>query len=415
VTYSVEVQNLVLDVWLGPVRDIAGKLTGAIGVATDVTESRRLQARIAHEDRVRALGTLAASVAHEINNPLTYVIGSVSAAAEQAERLSGGNAPELRDLLGPALIGTARIRQVTRDLGTFVRAEGERLALVDIGAVVGAALRLLRKEIEARAHLVEDLGECPPVRANEARLTQVLVNLLMNAWQALPEASPARHVIGVRTTTRDGHAIIEVWDSGPGVPEARREEIFNPFVTTKEIGQGTGLGLFVCRNIVDSLAGNITVHDGPAGGALFRVVLPEANPSRDAHEPAAVMPASSTAASRRSIVIIDDDDLVARVLATLLQGLAYEVRTVQDGREGLALLLGDESIDLAYCDIMMKGMTGIDIFEELQRRAPGRLSRLVFMTGGAFTERARDFVERHRDICVHKPFDIVTDARHRLG
>jgi PAS domain S-box-containing protein len=436
VSYSITVQGLALDVWLGPLRDAAGELVGAIGVCTDVTESRRLQTRIIQDDRIHAIGTMAASVAHEINNPLTYVLGGLEEARAELEGLGRelgalaagrgddpglnaalGRIERMRDNLGPALAGTERIRHVTRELSTFTRPNDERLAAIDVGVVVRSVLKLVRKEIEARARLVEEIGPCAVVQANEARLVQVLVNLLMNAWQALPAPDPARHVIGVRTGTKDGETLIEIWDSGPGVPPQLRQQIFEPFVTTKAIGAGTGLGLFVCRNIVKALQGRIIVEDAPGGGALFRVLLPAATTLA----PAAVSGPESVAAPggsprRRRILIIDDDALVARALASRFaaDGL-FDVRTVLDGREGLSILLTDDGLDLVYCDLMMNGFSGMDVDEALRRQAPERASKVVFMSGGAFTREARTFLDQRRDAFVQKPFDILADARRRMG
>jgi signal transduction histidine kinase len=434
VSYSIEVAGLALDVWLGPLRDAAGEITGAIGVCTDVTESRRLQSRIIQEDRIHAIGTLAASVAHEINNPLTYVLAGLEEAQDELDGLAQelgalaerrGEDPAIaaararleraRQVLAPTLAGTERIRHVTRELSTFTRPNDERLGVLDLAGVARSVLKLVRKEIEARARLLEDLGPSPAVQANEARLVQVLVNLLMNAWQALPAPDPGRHVIGVRTATEAGHAVVEIWDSGPGVPPSLRERIFEPFVTTKDIGAGTGLGLFVCRNIVKALQGTITVHDAPGGGALFRVVLPpaEAVVTAPRTAPAAAEPAGE--GQRRRVLIIDDDALVARALASRFSGGPFEVRTVHDGRVGLEILLADEGLDLVYCDLMMNGFSGMDVYEAARRRSPERAAKVVFMSGGAFTSEARKFLAERRDAFVQKPFDILEDARRRIG
>jgi two-component system cell cycle sensor histidine kinase/response regulator CckA len=434
VSYSIEVQSLCMDVWLGPLRDAAGQLAGAIGVCTDVTEKRRLQNRLIQDDRVRAMGTTAASVAHEINNPLTYVLfGLESAGLELADLSTGLDRAFLtgdesatksalrgialaREYLGQAVAGADRIRQVTRDLSTFIRRDDERVAPIDVAAATRSAMKLVRKEIEARAQLIEDIGPSSYVLMNEARLVQVLVNLLVNAWQALPSPDPLRHVIGVRTGNENSQALIEIWDSGTGVPPQLREEIFEPFVTTKSVGAGTGLGLFVCRNIIHSSEGRITVHDGPNGGALFRIQLPVTRPPVKTLAPAAANDAQKDADVRRPrILIIEDDAMVARALASRVAGDLFEVRTVLDGRQGLDILLTDDRLDLAYCDVMMKDFTGIDLCEELERQSPQRVSKLVFMTGGAFTGRAQAFLEQRRYACVHKPFDIVADARRRVG
>ena len=220
----------------------------------------------------------------------------------------------------------------------------------------------------------------------------------------------------MRIATEGGQAVVEVSDSGPGVPPPLRERIFEPFVTTKDIGAGTGLGLFVCRNVVKSLQGTITVHDAPGGGALFRVVLPpaEAVTAAPSLAPAAAdQPADQ--GQRRRVLIIDDDTLVARALASRFSGGPFEVRTVHDGRVGLEILLSDEGLDLVYCDLMMNGFSGMDVYEAARRRSPERAAKVVFMSGGAFTSEARKFLAERREAFVQKPFDILEDARRRIG
>jgi CheY-like chemotaxis protein len=398
-----------------------------------VTERRQLQSRIIQEDRIHAIGTLAASVAHEINNPLTYVLGGLSEVGAELDDLAAelagiaarpGADPEVasalarlartREVLGPTLAGTERIRHVTRELSTFTRPDAERLSVLELGAVVRSVLKLVRKEIEARARLVEELAPSAPVQANEARLVQVLVNLLMNAWQALPSPDPTRHVIGVRTGTEGGQSLLEVWDTGPGVPAKMRERIFEPFITTKDIGAGTGLGLFVCRNVVKALGGSITVHESPGGGALFRILLPPVASVTVAAPADAPLPGQRSDARRSRVLIIDDDALVARALVSRFQGGPFDVRAVHDGRVGLELILG-EDLDLVYCDLMMNGFSGIDVYEAARRRAPERAEKVVFMSGGAFTTEARSFLAERRHAFVQKPFDILEDARRRIG
>jgi signal transduction histidine kinase len=432
VSYSIEVQGMILDVWLGPVRDAAGELAGAIGVCTNVTEARRLQASIIRDDRIRAMGTVAASVAHEINNPLTYVTLGLETVSFEIQRLASdldalpvsdaaaqpalAGIERLRDSLVPILIGANRIRQVTQDLRTFTSRDDENVTPIDVASAVSSAMQLVRKEIEGRARLVEESGTTPPVLMNEARLSQVVVNLLINALQAIPQPDPMKHVIGVRTATQDGWALVEVWDSGPGVRPECREEIFDPFVSTKSAGRGTGLGLFVCRNIVHDAQGRISVHDGPSGGALFRVLLPPTE--RPIEAVPAVMASERRVdpkARRPRILIIDDDAMVAGALASRVAADLFEVRTVLDGRQGLDILLADDRFDLVYCDVIMRDFTGVDLFDALQQKSPDRLPKIVFMTGGAFTGRTQVLYDRCRDACVQKPFDIVADARRRVG
>jgi PAS domain S-box-containing protein len=409
VSWIVKLGEVVLESWMNPVRDAHGELAGVIGMSTDVTERRRLEARIIQNDRVSAMGTLAASVAHEINNPLTYVLGNLAAA--EAELGASERAAGIAALLADARAGADRIALIARDLHTFSRPGDESVRPVALQQVIGTVLQLVRKELAARAHLTVELAETPPVRGNESRLVQVVLNLLVNAWQALPVPDPARHRITLRTRAEDGHAVIEVADTGPGVPPEHRERVFDPFFTTKEVGAGTGLGLFVCRNIVQGFGGQIEVTERPGGGALFRVRLPVMAAGGPA---AAPEPTPPPAARRPRVLIVDDDDRVARVLERALEE-EFLVRTVHDGSKALELLLADPPPDLTFCDLMMKGCSGMELYEAVRRQAPDRLDRLVFMTGGAFTAAAAAFVESHPDAVVYKPFDVLAEARQRLA
>ena len=423
--YTVQVGEAVYDTWLTPVRDTSGKLSGFTAVSNDVSHVRKLQNQAIQNDRVIALGTLAASVAHEINNPLTYVLANSDALADELDAFdklladTRGLTPadaraslaRIREMLGPIRSGTSRIAGITRDLRSFSRPDESSLGRVDVRTVVESVLRLVAKEVEARGRLVLDVHDAPPVIGNEARLVQVVLNLIVNAYQALPPDAPSRNLVSVATRSEGGRSVIEVGDSGPGVPAAYRDLIFEPFFSTKEIGQGTGLGLFVCRNIVRGFSGEIEVGDRPGGGALFRVSLPAA-PEVSAALAEPTPPGRPAAGGH--VVIIDDDVMVARALALQLREAGYRVTTYADGDTGIKALRAAGDVELVFCDLMMTGMTGIELADRLAAEAPQLASKLVLMTGGAFSPAARDFVARHRDRTVDKPFDIVAETQRRL-
>ena len=424
--YTVEVGDAVYETWLSPMLGPSGEVVGLTGLSNDVSHVRKLQNQAIQNDRVIALGTLAASVAHEINNPLTYVLANSDSLADEVASLSAllsdahgptmaaarATLARIRDALTPIRTGTGRIAGITRDLRSFSRPDENTLTRVDPRTVVESVLRLVAKEVEARALLVLDLQETPAVIGNEARLVQVVLNLLVNAFQALPADKPSRNQVHVGTRVSDGRVVIEVGDTGPGVPAPYRHLIFEPFFSTKEIGQGTGLGLFVCRNIVRGFAGEIEVDEQPGGGALFRVTFPPA-PDVTAVAHAQATPAPP-AIRGGHVVLIDDDAMVARALTLQLREAGYRVSTFADGQSAMQALLGAADVDLVFCDLMMTGMTGIDVAERLTSAAPELANRLVLMTGGAFSPAARDFVARHRERTVEKPFDIVAEAQRRL-
>ncbi len=242
----------------------------------------------------------------------------------------------------------------------------------------------------------------------------MVLNLVMNAMQSLPAAAARDNEIRIHTETRGATVVIEVSDSGPGVSLAERERIFEPFVTTKPIGEGTGLGLFVCRNIVRGYSGEVSVHDRPGGGVLFRVTLPVA---ADLATPVATTrreaPDGPTPVAH--VLVIDDDAAIASAFAGRLRRAGYRASTCSSGAAGLTYLFANGDIDLVFCDLMMKEMTGMDVHARLLSEAPAMLQKVVFMTGGAYSPAARQFLLDHPHDMVEKPFDLLAETRRRLA
>jgi PAS domain S-box-containing protein len=410
--YTVQVGDAVYDSWLAPLRDDAGTIVGVMGLSNDVSELRQLQARVIEADRVRAMGMLAASVAHEINNPLSYVLSCLRRVETHVQAAD----PSVHEDLSTAIGGVDRIAAITRDLRTFSRPANTAVGPVDVEAAIHSVLRLVRKEIEARARLRLFLAADRPVLGNEARLSQVLTNLVMNAVQSLPAGRPETDEVEISAHVAGDQVVIEVGDSGPGVPVKERERIFEPFVTTKPIGGGTGLGLFVCRNIVRWMGGEITVGDRTGGGALFRVVLPAAPERAAAAAPAPARPAPNGELAGLRVLVIDDDEIVADMIVAQLAAAGVHAAAEHDPDRALQRLLAEEeTFDLVFCDLMMRGRTGMDIAAAVKAARPERLRRIVFMTGGAFTPKAAAFVSAHSAACVDKPFDVTEETRKRLS
>jgi CheY-like chemotaxis protein/anti-sigma regulatory factor (Ser/Thr protein kinase) len=260
-----------------------------------------------------------------------------------------------------------------------------------------------------------NLGMTSPVRGDPARLVQVVLNLIVNAMQALPDDRSRTNRISVSAADEGDAVVIEVTDNGPGVPPEDRERIFEPFQTTKDVGDASGLGLFICRSIVNAWSGTVTVDDRPGGGARFRVVLPIARDIAAPPAPAVVEPATVAADARGHVMVVDDELPVANVLRAQLEAAGYRVTLEIDAERALERLTSaSEEIELVYCDLMMTGMSGMDFADALAARAPAYLDRVVFMTGGAFTARARDFRNRRAARCVDKPFDVVSETASRL-
>ncbi len=393
-----EVGGAVLEGWMGPLRDPAGRVTGVIGITTDVTERHRAQKAMFRSERMAAMGTMAASVAHEINNPLTYVLEGLRSIEKELGPTAG---PRVKQLLSDVKEGAERVRVITSDLQTFSRRDDEPLAPVDVSCATRTALQMLSSQLEGRARVALDLSDGVHVLASERRLVQVLMNLLLNAIHAVREVErPGGHEIRVVTRLDGGDAVVEVADTGKGVPLELMERIFEPFVTTKAVGEGTGLGLFVCRNLIGELRGRIDVDNRAEGGAVFRVRIPAAEPAKR-HEGARVL-------------VIDDNVNLGRVMASALDLQRYQTKVVHSGREAVDVLTSGETFDLVFCDLMMKDVSGMDVYDELKKRRPGAEAALVFMTGGAFTERARKFLDSVPNVRLQKPFDICDQVARLL-
>lgn len=410
------VGDVVLDSWLGPLRDDIGRVVGVVGVSTDVTERSKVMATAIQADRVHALGTLAASVAHEINNPLSYALLSI----EQIERgLRAGDVDHGKGtLLGEAVARVRdaldRIRVVTADMRSFSRPDTE-LELVDLRHAIERTLRLVEKDLADRATLEADLAPVPPVRVSEARLGQVVLNLLVNALQSLPAGAPNPRV-RIETRVEGANVLFAVEDSGPGVDLALREKIFDPFFTTRPVGVGTGLGLFVCRNIVRGYAGDIRVREGGLRGARFEVRIPAAfDASGERASPKVGAAPVPIAAGPSRLLVVDDDPRLRRALVLALRGAGHEVVDAGTAAEGIELLLESPPVDLCLCDLMMQPLSGVDLFTAVTAARPELASRIVLMTGGAFTPETQAFAEAHASQCESKPFDVVAVVDARLG
>jgi len=359
-------------------------------------------------DRMASVGTLAAGAAHEINNPLACVMASLEVLLEalpsHGSALPAPSLASLMEMARGALGGAETIRKVVRGLKTFSRATVERRVVIDVGQALEPAVRLTSNEIQQRARLVKEYGPTPKIEADEARLGQVFVNLLVNAAQAIPEGDSSRHEIRIVTSTDEaGRAVIEIRDTGVGIPASAIARVFDPFFTTKPIGTGTGLGLSICHNLVRAIGGTIAVTSEEGRGTVFRVVVPAA-----AAAPAIVESAAPTAspAVRAKVLVVDDELTIGTSFRRVLR--EHDVTVVMAATEALALLEAGASFDVILSDLMMPGMSGMELHDELVRRLPEAAARVVFITGGAFTAGANAFLERVPNERLEKPVAAAT-------
>ena len=360
--------------------------------------------RLTESDRLVSLGFLAGGIAHQINNALTPM--RLSLGRLTSFELSRRPLTEERlhrvELLQDAREGVARIERVLRELKAFSHTDDDcPRSPLDVSALLEIAVGLAGHEIRHRARLVCDYGPIPPVRAKLAELRQVFLNLLINAAHAIPEGQAHLNEIRVITCTDDqGRAVIEISDTGTGIPPDVIVKIFEPFFTTG--GTGLGLGLAVSRDVIASLDGEITIDSIVGKGTSVRVALP-------ASDEIVVHDASNASVSdpiepseRRRILIIDDDRPVAAAIALELD--VHDVVVAASGREALGILRRDKNFDVILCDLMMPEVSGIDVYESLRLVDPNLLGRVVLMTGGAFTARAGQFLSEVDVPVIEKPF-----------
>ncbi len=405
-------------------------------VAFDERRARRdLQAQLAQAERLASVGTLAAGMAHEINNPLAYVLLNLQAFTRQTEHLSTAHArlrTHLAARLGPeearalltevglgdvdtrlsrvslhgkdATEGAERVQRIVRDLMTFSRVTEEQQTLVDVNAALEVALKMAHHEIKYRARLTRELGQLAPVLGNDGRLSQVFLNLLINAARAIEEGHPDDNEIRVRTWLADGEVHVAVEDSGQGVAPEHLDRLFEPFFSTRAPGAGAGLGLSICHNVVRAHGGRIEVESEIGKGTRFVVHLPASDSHRTTEH--TTPRASATPETRRwRLLLVDDEPMVLRVLAQLL-GRTYDVVTADGYASATGTLREDGAFDAVLCDMMMLDGTGVDVHAWVSQHRPELAPRMIFITGGTFTPKARAFLS---DVAAHhlvKPFSL---------
>ncbi len=409
------------------IRDEQGVPGEILFVTRDITERKRMETRVAQTDRMASVGLLAAGVAHEINNPLTYVLQNAQSLADDLPALCRALVQllgerdmrrgrellgEASDLLTPeglddlprraeeAAEGAQRVRDIVRDLKTFSRIQEEQLERLCVNDVVESAVNMAFNEIRYRARLVKDFSEVPDLVGNEGKLAQVFLNLLVNATQAIEEGDVEHNEIRLSTRVEGEYIVAEISDTGKGIAAEDLPHLFEPFFTTKDVGFGMGLGLSICHNIVNESGGDIEVDSEEGRGTRFIVRLPVSG--RPETGEMSVPRTQSEAPSGGRFLIIDDEPLVGKSMERVL-GRQHETVVVTSGAEAQGLLATDQAFHGIICDLMMPEITGMDIYEWMVERHADLAPRIAFVTGGAFTPRARKLLARVKNPVMQKP------------
>jgi PAS domain S-box-containing protein len=441
-------------VQVSPLRSEGGGYRGCVLTVMDVTEREGMQAQLARAERLASLGLLAAGVGHEINNPLTYVILNLEEiAAVTARRAADPALADLAGLSAEALEGARRVQEIVKDLRRFSRSEPRPVAAIDVHDALEDAIRLGRNEVRFRARLVRQFGaELPRVMANLGSLSQVFLNLIVNAAHAIDEGQASRNEIRIRTWSSGNEVMVELADTGKGIAAEDVGRIFDPFFSTKEVSDGLGLGLAICHETIASLGGRILVDSRVGQGSRFLVALKIAAPAGAAAATAEVAAAPQTATAtppspapapasvhapsldtatatattanaaapaedRARILVVDDEDLVRRTMERLL-AKHFRVVTATSGVHARQLIEEDATgFDLVFCDLMMPEMSGMALADWVAARVPELSARLVFMTGGVFTVQGQRFLANAPNPTLEKPFrpeEVIDLARQTL-
>jgi signal transduction histidine kinase len=414
---SVEIEGSVAPLPLG------AEAFGSVMVFRDVGERRQLERRLGMTERLAAIGTMAAGMQHEINNPLASVVANVQFALDALRaNPNGGTREEIAELitaLEDASEGAERVRRTVEDLRHFSRSAESVDSPIEVTTAIEDALRMTAHAVRHHATVRREYGTAPRVRAEEGQLARVFMNLLINAAQATGDGGAGEHTI-VLTTRTDaaGRAVAEVTDDGPGIAPEMIHRIFDPFFTTPLEKTAMGLGLAVCHSIVTSLGGEIDVESQLGKGSTFRVSLPpaEAPPPQPVRAVPTLPPTTKKKPStqRGRVLVVDDEVAIGKAIRRILSS-EHDVTLESDARIALERITS-ESYDVVFCDLMMPNMSGMDFFDQVTQKKPDLAERIVFLTGGAFSPRSEEFLRGNRNICLSKPFsrEAVTSAVRRM-
>lgn len=380
-----------------------GRVLGGVIVFRDVTEERRLQRQVEAANRLVSLGTMAAGIGHEINNPLAAITSNLDfACSALAEDGTAVDLETLAEVLGETSDAARRIREIVRGLSNVARPPDPN-PRAEVEKTVDWALHTTQVELRHRARVEVHCAAVPDVAVSDTKLGQVLVNLLLNAAHAIEPGKVEENLIRINVALSDpDEVLVEVTDTGQGIEPALQARIFDPFFTTKTLGHGTGLGLSVCQSIIKSCGGRIEVNSERGRGTTFRLLLPTAG-SRRQPSPPAVPPSAKTSTR---VLLVDDDPLVTRALERSLSA-RYHVTSVASVQAAIELLAQDPAFDAILCDLMMPEQTGVDLLQYLERSGSPLARNVILITGGAPTDQMQDFLNGLDGRVLEKPFDAA--------
>jgi len=370
------------------------------------------QAQLIQSEKLSAVGQFVAGVAHELNNPLTTVIGF-------SEILQNNNVdPETKEHVDLIAKSARRCHKIVHSLLGFSRQHEPERKLANLHEIIEAVIEIVAYDMRTNnITLVREFApDLPKIMADSHQLQQVILNILSNARQAT-EAFRRDGRIVLRTGTSDTQVWVRIKDNGPGIPAEYLNRIFDPFFTTKPQGKGTGLGLSLSYGIIQEHKGTIRVESQPGEGAEFIIGLPLTDSAANvsATKAASGTPFGSNPAAL-SVLVIDDEESILQLVQEVLRREGHKVDTATNGQAALALI-GQRHYDAIISDWKMPGLTGMQIYEDLLATNPGAARQMLFMTGDVIKSTFQDFLTKHGLSCLPKPFSIweFRAAVARLG
>lgn len=363
---------------------------------------RTTQDQLIQSEKLSAVGQFVAGVAHELNNPLTAVVGF-------SELLQGMPADEkTRGFLDRIAKSAHRCHKIVHSLLSFARQQEPERKPVRLHTIIDEVLEIMAYDLRTSNVTItrEFAPQLPRIMGDVHQLQQVFVNIIGNARQAIEPFQRDGRII-IRTRVDGDRVVVELQDNGPGIPAANLARIFDPFFTTKPLGKGTGLGLSLCYGIIHEHGGTIAARNGPGQGATFALALPAMAPSSDSASPlrgGTATPFQTTRpASGKAVLVIDDEQWILDLAGELLRGEGHEVETATSGEEALALI-GRRRFDVIVSDWKMPGLNGLRLYEHLRATNAGAARRVLFMTGDVVNDTFQKFLLEHNVSCLSKPF-----------
>jgi signal transduction histidine kinase len=392
----------------GQLADVFNRMTGNLKRSREELEQtverlKTTQAQLVQSEKLSGIGEFVAGVAHELNNPLTSVMGF-----SELLKLADSNPQHQRhlDLIHKSAL---RCQKIVQNLLSFARRHPPERKLSNINTLVEAAVEFLHYQLRtSNIEVISSLDpNLPSAMVDPHQLQQVFLNIINNARQAI-ESHQQKGCIRIRSEVAGRNVRIIFQDDGPGISEENLKKIFDPFFTTKEVGKGTGLGLSLCYGIIKEHGGTIAAGCKPGEGATFIIDLPLAS-TTNREDKTAEGPGTGMARGRqgvgKKVLVIDDEDSILQMVQETLHQHGFRVDVARDGESALRRL-SQTPYDLALCDWKMPGLNGQQVYERLRDSNPALSERLIFITGDVISDKTQKYLQERHKVCLSKPFSL---------